>query len=137
MIIVWSKNEKWNKIMRDYNDQITLCFTKEDTPFCRYELKNIYFKYEVYMNPTEEDLFDLLHEIGHIITNHAKMKRCEEEFYATQWAINNLKRYDVEVSNELLDVFQRYIWKWREIGIKHGAKNIPSKKQLTLKYKKM
>lgn len=129
-----SNNKKWNKIMNDFKDEITLCFTKEKTPFCRYELKNIYFRYEIYKNPTENDLFDLLHEIGHIKTNIVGMKRCEEEFFATQWAIDNMKKYNVTISKDLLSDFQNYIWMWRDVGIKHKAKTIPTRKQLTLRY---
>lgn len=129
-----SKSEKWNKIMNDFKDKITLCFTKEKTPFCRYDLKNIYFRYEVYKNPTEDDLFDLLHEIGHIQTNNTSMKRCEEEFYATQWAIEHIEKYDIKIPKERLKEFQKYIWMWRDVGIRHRAKNIPSKQQLKLKF---
>lgn len=129
-----SNSKKWNRIMRDYQEDITLCFTDEEVPFCIYGIKNIYFKYEIYKNPTENDLFDLLHEIGHIMTNNTKMKRCEEEFYATQWALDNSKKYGVKVSRDRLSEFQNYIWKWRETGIKLKAKNIPTKQQLKLIY---
>ena len=129
-----SNNKKWNHIMNDFKDEITLCFTNEKTPFCIYDLKNIYFRYEVYMNPTDRDLFDLLHEIGHIQTNNTSMKRCEEEFYATQWAINHADKYNIKISEQTLNDFQDYIWMWREVGIKHRAKHMPSKQQLTLIY---
>ena len=35
--------------------------------------------------------FTLLHEIGHCENNNAKMRRCEEEFYATQWALDKCR----------------------------------------------
>lgn len=128
-----SKNKKWNNIMEDFEDKIILCFTNEETPYCIYDLCLIYFKYDVYKNPTENDLFDLLHEIGHIMTNKVGMKRCMEEYLATQWALDNSKKYNVKISKKRIQEFQDYIWKWRDIGIKHNAKIIPSKLELTLK----
>lgn len=118
--------------MKDFYNEIILCFTKEEVPFCRYDLKFIYFKYETFLNPSEDDLFDLLHEIGHIITNNHSMKRCEEEFYATQWALDNMGKYNVTIGNERINDFQKYIWKWREQAIKRNAKKVPTKEQLTL-----
>ena len=130
-----SNNQKWNVIMNDFKNEITLCFTNQEVPFCLYDIKNIYFKYEVYKNPSERDLFDLLHEIGHIQTNNIGMKRCEEEFFATQWALDNANKYKVEITSDLIDTFQDYIWTWRDGAIKRKAKNVPSKQQLKLKYK--
>ena len=39
-------------------------------------------------------LFELAHEIGHIMTKTSKMRRCESEFYATVWAIQELNKYE-------------------------------------------
>lgn len=129
-----SNNTKWNNIMKDYLNDVTLCFTTETTPYCLYEIGNIYFTYEKYKNPTERDLFDLLHEIGHIKTNKTGMKRCMEEYLATQWALDHAKKYKVKVTKGLINIFQKYIWDWRETGIKHKGKNMPTKEQLTLHY---
>ena len=32
--------------------------------------------------------FTLLHEIGHCENNNSKMRRCEQEYFATQWALS-------------------------------------------------
>lgn len=129
-----SNNKKWNDIMKDYKDTLLLCFTDESIPFCRYDLGNIYFKYDTFKNPDEEDLFDLLHEIGHCMTNEKGMKRCLEEYLATQWALDHMKKYNVKITRKRIEKFQKYIFKWREIGIKHGGKNMPTVEQLKLRY---
>ena len=74
----------------------------------------------------------MLHEVGHLKTNKKGMKRCEEEFYATQWAIKEMKKYKFELDQKDKQIFQNYIWQWRERGIKLKGKNMPSKEQLTL-----
>lgn len=129
-----SNNVKWNNIMNDFKDDVLLCFTNETTPYCLYKIKHIYFKYEIYKNPDDEDLFDLLHEIGHIMTNKSGMKRCMEEFLATQWALDHMKLYKVNITKKRIEKFQNYILEWRDIGIKHKGKNMPTIKELTLNY---
>ena len=39
--------------------------------------------------------FMLFHEIGHIKTYKSSMRRCESEYYATVWAIEKFKEYDL------------------------------------------
>ena len=40
-----------------------------------------------------QSTFTLFHEIGHIMNNQSGMRRAEEEYYATVWAINECKKY--------------------------------------------
>ena len=44
-----------------------------------------------------QSTFTLLHEIGHIETTKSYMRRCEEEYYATVWALEKCKEYGIEV----------------------------------------
>lgn len=83
-------------------------------------------------NPTEWSLFAFLHEIGHVLTNKSDMKRCQQEFLATQWAIKEAKRIGFDVPPSYIKTYQDYIWKWRDKGIKCGAKQIPTCDELTL-----
>lgn len=53
--------------------------------------------------------FDLFHEIGHIETTKASMRRAEEEFHATCWAIDRFKEYGMTVPDHVLHVYQRYV----------------------------
>lgn len=107
---------------------------KGEVPYCYLKSKEIHFEQKRFDKPTSRDVFDLLHEIGHLETNKPGMKRCEEEYYATMWAIEKMKKYDFDIPQNDKAEFQEYVWKWREIGIKHKAKTIPSKKQLMLRW---
>ena len=123
-----------NEIINMYKDTIDFRIDNKDCAYCYVPEKIIYLNGKDLLYPTVESLFDLLHEIGHILTNTSKMKRCEEEFYATQWAITEIKKYGYTLSDKRKDEFQQYIWAWRETGIKHKAKNIPKKEQLILSW---
>lgn len=81
--------------------------------------------------------FTLFHEVGHIVNNDSKMRRCEEEFHATQWAIDELKKYGVlcKVSEKTKTTYQDYINMELDRGLRRGGKNYPTKEQLTLKWK--
>lgn len=123
-----------NIILKEYKNKIDFRFTNDEVSYCYVPEKIIYIYSKGFLYPDQNFLFDLLHEIGHIETNVAGMKRCEEEFYATQWAIKKMKKYDCEISDLRKKEFQNYIWKWREIGMKLGGKNMPSKSQLALSW---
>ena len=53
--------------------------------------------------------FDLFHEIGHIEAYHAGMRRAEDEYAATVWAIDKCKEYGLKVPDEIIIIYQRYI----------------------------
>ena len=83
-------------------------------------------------NPTEWSLFAFLHEIGHVMTYVKGQKRCHQEYLATQWAIEEAKNIGFNIPDRFINTYQKYIYKWRETGIKHGAKNMPSIEDLKL-----
>ena len=76
----------------------------------------------------------MLHEIGHCENNNSSMRRCEEEFYATQWAIDRCKELNVNVSEDIIKKYQAYIWRERQRGINRHCDTLPSKEELTLKW---
>lgn len=76
--------------------------------------------------------FTLFHEIGHIENNNSKMRRCEEEYYATVWAIEKCKEYKLEIPQKTIDLYQRYIYRELERGINRGGKNYPTYEELRL-----
>ena len=127
-----SKSKKWNRIMRDYYKNYSLIFTDCDA-YCTIYEGLIYFKKEIFLHPTEEDLFDLLHEIGHCETNTEEMIDCEGEYLATQWAIDNMDKYNVVVSRKYIDEYQDYIFDWW-YDDKRNKKKVPTKKSLRLVY---
>lgn len=56
-----------------------------------------------------QSTFTLFHEIGHIETTKSWMRRAEEEYYATIWAIERLAEYGIEVPAKEIERYQRYI----------------------------
>lgn len=67
--------------------------------------------------------FDLFHEVGHIMTYTSKMRRVESEYYATIWAIERFKEYDLEVPTLLLKKYQNYIDRELSRGLRRGGNN--------------
>ncbi len=56
-----------------------------------------------------QSTFDLFHEIGHIETTKSGMRRCEEEYYATVWAIERFNEYGIPVPMKTIKEYQEYI----------------------------
>lgn len=80
--------------------------------------------------------FELFHEIGHIENNNAKMRRCEEEYYATVWAIDKLREYEIldRLSAKQKESYQGYIYRELDRGVRRGGKQYPTKEELTLNW---
>ena len=76
--------------------------------------------------------FDLLHEIGHVETTTSSMRRCESEYAATRWALDRCKEYGVKVPEKQLQLYQEYIWRERDRGVRRGGKGLPTERDLTL-----
>ena len=122
--------EIWLEYCKEYSFNFEDC----NVPHCHLKEKEIHFPIKRFVTPKERDVFDMLHEIGHLKTNKKGMKRCEEEYYATEWAIKEMKKYKFDLNQRDKRIFQNYIWQWRETGLKLKGKNMPSEKQLTLKW---
>lgn len=67
--------------------------------------------------------FDLLHEIGHIMTNHAGMRRVEQEYYATIWAIDICKELNIVIPDKIYNCYQKYINTELSRGIRSNGRN--------------
>lgn len=65
--------------------------------------------------------FTLLHEIGHIETTKSGMRRCEEEYHATVWAINKCQDFGLEVPERIIKTYQDYIDREMERGKRRGG----------------
>jgi predicted DNA-binding protein (UPF0278 family) len=68
--------------------------------------------------------FDLFHEIGHIESNTSKMRRCEQEYHATVWAIIEMRKYGLEVPASIISSYQEYINREHDRGVRRGG-NLP------------
>ena len=77
--------------------------------------------------------FTLLHEIGHIEANHGKMRRCEEEYHATVWALEKCKEYGLQVPKKTLILYQDYINREHDRGRRRGG-NLPPLEELQLNH---
>ena len=53
--------------------------------------------------------FDLFHEVGHIETTKGGMRRAEEEYFATVWAIDKAKEYGLTIPDKTKKLYQDYI----------------------------
>lgn len=69
-----------------------------------------------------QSTFTLLHEIGHIEANHAGMRRAEEEYHATVWALERCKEYGIEVPEKIIKEYQEYIDDEKARGLRRGGK---------------
>lgn len=77
--------------------------------------------------------FTLLHEVGHVETKTGDMRRCESEYAATVWALDRCKEYGLEIPESVLSLYQDYIWRELDRGVRRHGRNLPSKEELTLK----
>lgn len=70
-----------------------------------------------------QSTFTLFHEIGHIVNNNGKMRRAEEEYFATIWAINECEKYGIEVPQKIIEEYQWYIDMTADRGVRRGGKD--------------
>lgn len=78
------------------------------------------------------NLFELAHEIGHIMTKTSKMRRCESEYFATVWAIQELAKYNLQVPENQIKAYQRYIYRELNRGLRRGGSGYSSKEEMDL-----
>lgn len=79
-----------------------------------------------------QSLFTLAHEIGHIMTKTSKMRRCESEYYATVWAIQELDRYNIKPTEKDINDYQKYIYMELDRGLRRGGSNYLERSELDL-----
>lgn len=77
--------------------------------------------------------FTLLHEIGHIMTHKSTYRRCEQEYFATVWALKIAREeYQLEIPKSIIDEYNDYIEMEHDRGTRRGG-NLPSLNKLKLK----
>ena len=79
-----------------------------------------------------QSTFTLLHEIGHIMTYHSNMRRCESEYYATVWAIKECQKYKLDIPDSIITDYQKYIYNELDRGIRRGGAYYPTRDELKL-----
>jgi len=60
------------------------------------------------------------------------MRRCESEFYATQWALDKCKELKLNVPDNIIEDYQDYIFRELERGLRRGGANYPTREEMTL-----
>lgn len=70
-----------------------------------------------------QSTFTLLHEVGHIETDRPGMRRAEQEYHATVWALDQCKEYGIEVPSALIEKYQKYIDLEKARGMRRGGKD--------------
>ena len=70
-----------------------------------------------------QSTFVLLHEIGHIETTKPYMRRAEEEYYATVWAMDRCKEYGISIPENIIVAYQGYIDMEIARGKRRGGEN--------------
>lgn len=124
------------KIFDDYGKDVIVEFHNE-TAMCCYphpDDRIIQMRVEQFMNPTNRDLFDLLHEFGHLETFKCKHRKFEREYFATQWALDHADEYGVEITARILNIFQEYIMGFYDKAKKRKVKNLPDVSEVRLEY---
>ena len=72
-----------------------------------------------------QSTFELFHEIGHIETHKSYMRRAESEYYATVFAIQLFREYEMTVPHRILEDYQEYIDMEVERGKRRGGRDYP------------
>jgi len=72
-----------------------------------------------------ESTFELFHEIGHIETGRGAMRRAEEEWAATVWAIDRFRELGMTVPPRTMLEYQRYILLEVSRGLRRRASGYP------------
>ena len=97
-----------DKIIEDYKNKAIIIFYNGDS-ICYRNTHLIFLSNRVKDNPNDDNVFELLHELGHIMNNEDGMRICEEEYYATVWAIKESKKYKLRISDNCKELYQTYI----------------------------
>lgn len=123
-----------NYLYLRYRDEMAITFEElEDDDFGAYiQSRRIVIPNKVKNSQTEWTLFAFLHEIGHIKTNTVQMKRYEQEYLATKWALEEAKRIGFDVPARFIKTYQDYIWRWRETSLKLKGNNVCRKEDVKL-----
>lgn len=73
-----------------------------------------------------QSTFTLLHEVGHIMTNKSTYRRCEQEYYATVWALKEAREYyGLDIPDSIIKEYNRYVKMEHDRGVRRNGKLPP------------
>ena len=94
------------------NDYPQIIFSETvQRPYCYIGI-NIVYVYEDMLSANDDDLFDVLHELGHLFTSTEDMTQYQRELLATKWAIKQCSKYNIVVSTERQTEWADYLDSW-------------------------
>ena len=120
--------KKIDRIIKDYNKYSFIWLHDKTNQYADNDRFSCFFRYGIILIPyndtdwTPSMYFALLHEIGHCETYKNRQSSATREFLATQWAINNSKKYNIMVSQKEKNEWQEYIYSFLKIKNKSKYK---------------
>ena len=97
-------------LMEKYN-QYEYCFTDDEDDFwARGLMWRIGVPEMSLGSAKDDDVFRLLHEIGHCQTMKRNQSKATREYLATQWAINMSTTYGIYIPEDDRHMWQTYIY---------------------------
>ena len=102
--------KKLTRIINDYRNTYNIMYTKDSDCKCIAAWGLICIPNKYKREDFDNYLFCVLHEVGHCETFESKQTEAEKEFFATQWASDNARRYDVTIDEKEKDEWQNYIY---------------------------
>lgn len=98
-------------IIKQYINKYVFIETDDEQSFwARERLHRIGIPKRAFYSEHPDDMFRLLHEIGHCEIFDGRFNQATKEFKATQWAISHCKQYNIDVSQEHQQIWQDYIY---------------------------
>lgn len=124
-----TKKQIYEKIINSYDD-INFYKFEKDYSLAIPETKSIFIGTDISSQYSNDSVFTLLHEIGHIFKDN-DIRLCIREYLATVWAINESKNFDLMITDTEKTEWQEYIYICRNKDINNGL-SVPEKNKLIL-----
>lgn len=124
-----TKKQIYEKIINSYDD-INFYKFEKDYSLAIPETKSIFIGTDISSTYSNDSVFTLLHEIGHIFKDN-DIRLCIREYLATVWAINESKNFDLMITDTEKTEWQEYIYICRNKDIDNGL-SVPEKNKLIL-----
>ena len=125
-----TRKQLYKNIINKYND-INFYEFKNEYSIAFSNTMTVFVGNDISCMRTNDSIFTLLHEIGHIYINNDDERRCVNEYLATVWAINNIRDYNLEINDIEKKEWQDYIYVCRNKDINNGL-IVPDKNKLIL-----
>lgn len=114
-----------NDIIKEYCLKYNFIWTNNDNAFWSMpKFMRIGFPIKLLESKVSEDIFRLLHEIGHCETYSNNQTKAQREFNATVWAIRKGNEIGLKLSQTEKNKWQKYIYSFVNENDKNDYKLI-------------